>query len=122
MSAASDQTEEFLGRGFVPLVLAGVAVGVVAFVALDRIGHAYLFASGSIALALTVRFSWEKRSVRHYRLIVAILAACQILAVCLLGSHASRAPGAAYMALALIEALVMTLLVNGILKFNSAPR
>ena len=120
MSAASDQTVEFLGRGFVPLVLAGVAFGVVVFVALDRIGHAYLFTSGLIALTLTIRFTWEKHSVRLYRLIVATLAACQILVVCLLGSHASRAPGAAYMALALIEALVMTLLVNWLLKANSS--
>ena len=102
-----------------PLVLTGVAIGVAAFVASDRIGHAYLFGSGLIAMAITLRFTWERRSQRHYWLVVTGFAACQGLIVYLIGDHAQRAAGAIYMGLALMEALAMTLLINAVTKPSS---
>jgi hypothetical protein len=40
----------------------------------------------------------------------------QVLIVLLFGNEASRAPGAVYMALALIEALAMTFFINALTR------
>ena len=121
MNGKPDETEEFLGHGFVPIVLASVVVSVVTFVALGRIGHAYLTASSLIALALTARFTWDKRDFPQYRSVIACLAAGQVLIVLLLGDRGSHVPGAVYMALALIEAFAMTLVINALTGRNTRP-
>ena len=108
--------QDFLGKMWVPLSLAIVAVEIAACLAMSVPVIGFMLAETTVAASLLLRLSWSRRGQPAYVGLVAALIVLHLLVVAFFHGAFSRAPGGVYMLAALADGLLMTAAVNTLIQ------
>ena len=107
---------DFLGKLWVPITLGSVALIVVFGISFARDAAGFALAGIAVATSFLLRFTWDKRGAPRYWLIVILLLAIHLIGLWLSRDYLTRAPGGIFMLAALIDGLLMTFVVNSLVK------
>jgi hypothetical protein len=106
--ASEDDDTPFLGRWFVPIVLAAVVLCLLISVSISEAELGFLLTATIVAFSLTLRYTWNMRSAPGYSVLLGVLGVIHLLGIALFYKDFSRASGAIYMIAAFADALFMT--------------
>lgn len=111
-----EANEDFLGRLWVPVTLALIAIVVAISLAASMIMLGFALAATTAAMSITLRLTWDRRDAKAYAPIVLAILLAHLGLVALLSPSLSRASGGVYMIAALLDAVLMTTIIRSLTR------